>query len=135
MTEIKSDLRFGLRPGDLDGNLGACAVLAEEGIDWFQEDRLPSTDQLRNFGVHARVSVKVETIAIEAVDAGEVNLRSRNLEVHARKVKDAVVEDEGACKNRVNVRIGLGDLADFASAAKAEAIDLFLNLLVGEVRG
>ena len=81
------------------------------------------------------MSVEVEAIAIEAVDAGEVNLRSRNLEVSARKVKDAVVEDEGAGENRVNVRIRFGDLADFASAAQAKAIDLLLNLLVGEVRG
>ncbi len=81
------------------------------------------------------MSVKIEAIAIKAVEPGEVNLRSRNLEMHARKVKDAVVKDEGAGKNRVNVRIRLGDLADFASTAEAEAIDLLLNLLVGEVRG
>src|SRR5450759_2147370 len=65
-AEVEAEVRFGFRAGNLDGQLGASHVLAEEGVDRLEEDRLPAAYHLRELGIEAGVAVEIELLSIEA---------------------------------------------------------------------
>ncbi len=66
---------------DLEGHLGASAVLLEDLIDRHQQHALPTPDHPRHGGLHVGCSGEVEFSTIQGIDAGELDACAGNIVV------------------------------------------------------
>src|SRR5579863_599166 len=80
-VKIEAEVGFGSSAIDFEGNLSACSILVKEGIDWFEQDGLPTSCHLRQLGIEPEQPVKIECSAVQCIAPGHVSVRAGDLKV------------------------------------------------------
>src|SRR5271170_6671861 len=87
-------MRLRFRACDSDWYFGSSSVLAEEGIDGFQQNRFPTGCHLRNLGIQPGRPVKIECLSIQTVIARHLDQRSGDKKVKRGKRQQTIVESK-----------------------------------------
>src|ERR1700683_1440342 len=90
-TELQTDVRLRLRPGNSNRNFCPDSVLAEERIDRLQKNRLPASRHLRKLCIQHGFSMKIELSSIQPIVAGHVDMRSRDKKMKQRKGQQSIL--------------------------------------------
>lgn len=70
---------FAFCAADFDGNLHACSVFLEEGVDGFEQESFPPGNHVRCGGIGADVAFELEDFSVERVDTIEQDERAGDL--------------------------------------------------------
>ena len=78
--------------GDVDGDDGAGAVLVEEWVEYFQEERFRARHCLGKLGLQAKITHQIDVSFSEGIRSRKVYRRSLDTELQAEKLDHAVFE-------------------------------------------